>query len=196
MPRFSKKEKQIIRVQLLEEGRKLFAAQGIQKVTVDELCTSVGIAKGSFYSFFENKEDLFMAIIDDIHEQFDELMGQFLKERMHLPPETLLFSLFQFMFDQVDRFPIMRSFDSETIAYLYRKVPEERLTAHLNQDTDRVEQLKQIGIQFNYDDQTVAAVLQQVAVQILTLDGNDSKVKKEAQEIILRGVVAQIVRSS
>jgi len=40
--------------------RRLFAAQGLKKTSLDELVQPAGIAKGSFYAFFDSKESLYL----------------------------------------------------------------------------------------------------------------------------------------
>lgn len=43
-----------------------FANYSYEKVSVTRIVEKAGIAKGSFYQYFENKKDLFMYIIDEI----------------------------------------------------------------------------------------------------------------------------------
>ena len=74
MPRFSEKEKEIIREKFLGEGAKLFLKYGLQKVTIDDLVDSVKIAKASFYKFYEGKEYLYLDILQSEQKQlFDKL---------------------------------------------------------------------------------------------------------------------------
>ena len=44
----------------------------MKKTSVDQLTKAVGIAKGSFYKFFESKEMLFFAVLENIHPSFTE----------------------------------------------------------------------------------------------------------------------------
>ncbi|MGI6686951.1 MAG: TetR/AcrR family transcriptional regulator [Christensenellales bacterium] len=61
MPRhFSEDEKSEIRKRLVEVGLELFERYGINKTTIGAITDKVGIAKGSFYTFFSSKGDLFM----------------------------------------------------------------------------------------------------------------------------------------
>ncbi|MFW5844544.1 MAG: TetR/AcrR family transcriptional regulator [Spirochaetota bacterium] len=63
MPRaFTEPEKDRIREALIKEGERLFGAHGLRRVTVEEVAGAVGIAKGSFYTFFESKEVLYYEI--------------------------------------------------------------------------------------------------------------------------------------
>ncbi|MBP2026860.1 AcrR family transcriptional regulator [Acetoanaerobium pronyense] len=43
-----------------------FADYSYEKVSITRIVEKAGIAKGSFYQYFENKKDLFMYIIDEI----------------------------------------------------------------------------------------------------------------------------------
>ena len=64
MPKaFSDEEKQRIRERLLKVGRECFTRYGLKKTTVEDLTRPVGIAKSSFYLFFESKEALYVELM-------------------------------------------------------------------------------------------------------------------------------------
>jgi len=60
---FTKEARQVIRQSLLQQGRKLFLRYGLRKTNVGELARAAGIAKGTFYHFFDSKEELFTEIL-------------------------------------------------------------------------------------------------------------------------------------
>ena len=61
MPRaFTAEEKEKIRARLLEAGRACFLRYGLKKTTIEDVVGPAGIAKSSFYLFFESKEALFV----------------------------------------------------------------------------------------------------------------------------------------
>jgi len=63
MPRaFKEEEKDRIRAKLLEAGRSCFLRYGLKKTTIEDVTSPAGIAKASFYLFFESKEALFVNI--------------------------------------------------------------------------------------------------------------------------------------
>jgi len=63
MPRaFKEEEKERIRAKLLEAGRSCFLRYGLKKTTIEDLTGPAGIAKASFYLFFDSKETLFVEI--------------------------------------------------------------------------------------------------------------------------------------
>jgi len=61
---FSDAEKRDITKQLLSRGKELFERYGLKKTSVEELTRAVGIGQGSFYIFFDSKEELFFEILD------------------------------------------------------------------------------------------------------------------------------------
>ena len=76
MPRaFSEKEKVRLRAQLVEAGKSCFTRYGLKKTTIDDLVQPSGIAKSSFYLFFESKEALYVeCLLDEMPAMMTRLM--------------------------------------------------------------------------------------------------------------------------
>lgn len=53
------------RERLLEAGLRLFGQRSYSSIGVAEICATAGVQKGSFYYFFESKEALALAVIED-----------------------------------------------------------------------------------------------------------------------------------
>ena len=66
---FTDYETEQLRRALLKETRHCAVTLGMKKTSVDQLTKAVGIAKGSFYKFYESKEMLFFAVLEDIHTE-------------------------------------------------------------------------------------------------------------------------------
>jgi TetR/AcrR family transcriptional repressor of nem operon len=49
---------------ILAGAKELFLARGYSATTVDAICEKAGLTKGSFYYFFDSKEDLGLAVLD------------------------------------------------------------------------------------------------------------------------------------
>ena len=78
MPKaFSEIEKETIRSQMREKGKKLFEQHGLKKTSVDELTEAVGISKGAFYLFYESKEELLMEILEQIEKEIQTSILEF-----------------------------------------------------------------------------------------------------------------------
>lgn len=60
---FTSDEKARIAGTLVDAAEQLFAAQGLKKTSLDELVRPAGIAKGSFYAFFDSKESLYLEVM-------------------------------------------------------------------------------------------------------------------------------------
>ncbi|MEX2193746.1 MAG: TetR/AcrR family transcriptional regulator [Thermoleophilaceae bacterium] len=61
------------RASLLEAAAEVFARQGFQAASVDEVAEAAGFTKGAVYAHFESKEDLFLAVLD---ERFADRLGE------------------------------------------------------------------------------------------------------------------------
>jgi len=66
MPRaFSVDESDHIRSRLRAAATEAFAGRGLRGTTVAELARAAGISKGAFYRFYDSKEALLIALLDD-----------------------------------------------------------------------------------------------------------------------------------
>ena len=62
---FTDEQNEQIRKDLIREARRCGITIGMRKTSVEQLTNSVGISKGSFYKFFDSKELLFFAVLED-----------------------------------------------------------------------------------------------------------------------------------
>ncbi len=70
MPKgFSEEEKKRVKQRLFDECKVCWQQYGYKKTSIDMLCQNIGIAKGSFYHFYETKEALFYEVITKIQEE-------------------------------------------------------------------------------------------------------------------------------
>jgi AcrR family transcriptional regulator len=66
MPRLTRKEKQAhTRECLMHSAAKVFARRGLEHASIDEVAEDAGFTKGAFYANFKNKEELFLAMLDE-----------------------------------------------------------------------------------------------------------------------------------
>lgn len=73
---FSESEKEHIQQRLIDVGRDLFARYGLKKTSLEDLTSPVGIARSSFYLFFDSKEALYLHLLNLEREQVTErVMG-------------------------------------------------------------------------------------------------------------------------
>jgi TetR/AcrR family transcriptional repressor of nem operon len=53
-----------VRERIIQSARKLFNDRGFVGVSIDDVMASAGLTRGSFYSYFQSKSDLYSEMID------------------------------------------------------------------------------------------------------------------------------------
>lgn len=76
-PRVDQCAPDLVRKRLVAAAREAFARSGFAGVNVADICVAAGIAKGSFYKYFDSKEAIFLeaarSTVAAVGEQFEEL---------------------------------------------------------------------------------------------------------------------------
>jgi AcrR family transcriptional regulator len=63
MSRFTDRDRERIRSQLIEAGRELFTQFGFDRTRISDLTEEVGIGTSTFYQFFDSKEELYVKVL-------------------------------------------------------------------------------------------------------------------------------------
>ena len=74
MPRLAPAVRSERRQQLIDAAWRCAASRGFQSITVDDVCAEAGVSKGSFYSYFDQKQELLLALMDDDAAGIDAIM--------------------------------------------------------------------------------------------------------------------------
>jgi AcrR family transcriptional regulator len=138
MPRpWSKQEKEVIRKTLLNEARKLFEKYGLQKTTVDEIVNAAHISKGSFYIFYQSKEELYFDVLEDVESEFREKMFENVFQPEMSKRECFKAFLNQ-MVELLTTMPLYKEINSSNYELLLRKLPEKTLKEHILNDQEDI----------------------------------------------------------
>lgn len=180
---FSDREKDAIRAALLEKGREMFGAYGLKRTGVAELARAVGIAPGSFYSFFGSKEELLFAVMEEeekrIHAHFAALLS------CDLTRSKLKRLLVEGVALAEENSVLRQLMDPEVYQRVLRKLPEEKVRQHIQRDRDLLSPLishwQDLGEMEDRSPDVVSGLLR--ALFVLTLH------KKEIGEEIFDDVV-------
>ena len=197
MPKaFSEHEKEVIRAQMREKGKKLFEKQGLKKTSVDELTEAVGISKGAFYLFYESKEELFMGILEELETDFRARIFDFTINPKG-DARKLLAKLLSSALLTWDQYPLLKNFGMAEYEYLARKLPPARIQAHAKRDNEFVEdfikRIKREGIAVKASPRIISklmVVLFLVSLHREELDENDYT---ETMEVLVDLVAGYIV---
>jgi len=85
--------------EILNAGFEVFAAHGYEAARIDDVARQAGIAKGTIYLYFRDKEQLFRAVVRSlVQKRFDAVAGSF-----EGTAEQLLRELLSRMYGQVVR---------------------------------------------------------------------------------------------
>lgn len=167
MPKkFTEFENEMIKKQLLVEGKRLFESVGFNKTSIDSIVDAVGIAKGSFYKFYKNKESLFY----DILENIEIILHRQAIHDLEKNPDTIeafkkmMLTQIAWMMNE----PLFKmSLDTTFIMVIWARLPEakkissEQLDLKKMADIERI--LKKRNLQFRYDYKVTSGILRSLA---------------------------------
>lgn len=71
MPRALPLDPDSRRAQLLEVSRQVFARRGYHATSVADIIAEAGVARGTFYNYFESKRAIFQAVLDDLMDRIN-----------------------------------------------------------------------------------------------------------------------------
>ena len=138
MPKaWSNQEKEFIRKSLITESKKLFEKFGLQKTTIDEIVTAAQISKGSFYNFYQSKEELYFDVLETVESEFREKVFENAFKTGKNKHESFKNFLNQ-MIELLTTMPLYRQLNSSNYELLLRKLPEDTLQKHIQNDQEDV----------------------------------------------------------
>ena len=141
---FTDEQNETIRKDLIREARRCGITIGMRKTSVEQLTNAVGISKGSFYKFFDSKELLFFAVLEDIHTEGYAAAQKTLQENESLPPAdraaAAILAACRWLAETKAFLFIEKDAD-----FLLRRLPEEVTTAHYHDDETHIRALLEAG---------------------------------------------------
>lgn len=167
MPKkFTEFENTMIKKQLLVEGKRLFESVGFNKTSIDRIVDAVGIAKGSFYKFYKNKESLFYDILEDIEVNLHQQAIHDLETN----PDTIeafknmMTTQISWMMNE----PLFKmSLDTTFIMVIWSRLPEEKKISSEQLDLRKMSDIQRIlkkrNLQFRYDYKITSGILRSLA---------------------------------
>lgn len=78
------------RQRLIDAAKRRFYRDGFRNVGIDAILTDVGISKTAFYKHFESKDDLMVAVLDDVDQFLQKQFREMVRERGGRPAEGQL----------------------------------------------------------------------------------------------------------
>jgi AcrR family transcriptional regulator len=73
----TERKRQRTRTSLIEATRKLAYIGGQEKISVQDITEEADVGLGTFYNYFEHKQAIFEAVLDEIQQEFDAQLDVF-----------------------------------------------------------------------------------------------------------------------
>lgn len=89
MARVAPAASKVARESLLEAGAKLMLEQGYNNTGIQEILDATGIPKGSFYHYYQSKEDFALQVIDYFEQHYAEKSRLYLEDKKYDPVQRL-----------------------------------------------------------------------------------------------------------
>lgn len=122
---FTEKERAIIKQSMLDIGASLMKTKNIRQITVEEITVAANISKGSFYSFFRSREELFWNIIKGEEQRLIDEITDIASEETDR--KVKIRKIFYDVF--LRQSWIIYSISESDLQYITRKLPIETLEA-------------------------------------------------------------------
>jgi AcrR family transcriptional regulator len=118
-PLTAERRRQQTREYLLRAAAQVFAERGFHEATIDEVASAAGFTKGAVYSNFKNKEDLFLALLEDAYAKDTAAIKETLGAS-DVPPEARLGDFVQMMRGEMEEMPNLGALYLEFHLYALR----------------------------------------------------------------------------
>lgn len=147
MRKFSDEERTEIRENIVEIGRELFVTLGPKKTNVKDITDQVGIAKSTFYQFFDTKSHFYLEIFLEERDEFLEQATDELERSTDANKGLQLF--FDLYLSWIEQSPLSQKIFVEYDYEFFREIPEQTIRQHqqeaLNQIYEYIEEWQQAG---------------------------------------------------
>lgn len=107
--------------EILDASEKLFSAKGYDKCTVNDILEAVGIAKGTFYYYFESKEDVLDAIIERFTDKITKRAEKVLLNDKFTPEDKLLYVFLSMRIESDVDCSLLEEFNKPENALMHQK---------------------------------------------------------------------------
>lgn len=139
------------RLEILEAAMTLFSKKGFERTTVDEIASCANVGKGTVYLYFDNKEEIFWAIIEKGLLELEELLTDIITRSQDFQQQfyNLIYANLSYVEDHLDFY---RLFLKERLSVQLLRHEE---TSHLIREKHhrlhrRLAEFMQTGIDHGY----------------------------------------------
>lgn len=195
MARKTREEAEQTRHLLLDTAEQLFSEKGVSKTTLADIASAAGLTRGAVYWHFQNKLDLYRAMLDRMSGQFDDICEHLLRTA-HSSPALALWNhshrLLTMIGDnpQVRRILLILFMRSEHVGEL---APiHDECVAHMQETREQLTLVVQMAVDAGQtlpyvNPETVAEVLQSMHHGLINrwlADGSQTNLGENATQLL------------
>ena len=163
--------KETNRIKIIESGIEIFSKKGISETTVRDIIRNTGLASGTFYNYFKNKEEVLIAALDDAAYDLAKILEKSRKKANNLE-EFIEFQVDPF-FEMVAKLPelfFILSTNLEAVDRFTIQTPQMTLAIEdLKKDLELAIKNKIIpDVDIDYFSAVFSSVVEGVAIEYVT----------------------------
>lgn len=183
MPKiYSEEKRQEIREQIMQMGLELIKQHGMKKMSIEQITKKVGIAKGTFYNFFDSKEMLVYELGNVYQEKINSKLEKIIQSKGYVDRENL----FELYVDIIlkDEDNVNRFLTREDLQIFIMRLPSDcvRKNTDIKGEMERILHFVN-GKKEEYD---LDAIMNWIQVMNITIENKDILVEKGIEKIIHR----------
>ena len=132
------------KLELLQIAYRLFLTRGYENTSVDEIIEEAGIAKGTYYYYFESKEQMLEEVIGMMIDKEIEAARQILRSELDLPQKFI--GIIASIRPAQEETPISNTLNQPENILMHRKIQRRIIDAVIPLLTEAVEDGVKNGI--------------------------------------------------
>ena len=132
------------KLELLQIAYRLFLTRGYENTSVDEIIEEAGIAKGTYYYYFESKEQMLEEVIGMMIDKEIEAARQILRSELDLPQKFI--GIIASIRPTQEETPISNTLNQPENILMHRKIQRRIIDAVIPLLTEAVEDGVKNGI--------------------------------------------------
>ena len=197
MPRaFNERERNIIKERIRKAAASLMIINGVRHTTIDAIVKSAMIPKGTFYLFYDTKEELLFEVLESEHEKMEKAIFEQISKvnPSTINPDSATELIYSF-YKMVDEHPLLATISREDVTLISQRLPEERISKHLEEDRNMSAKLMRfLPLKDGITVETVSSSLHAIYFTMLHLKETADDKSEELLKFIIRGIMIQILR--
>lgn len=195
---FTDEEKEEIQKRLIGKGRELLGLYGLKKTTIKDITEAAGIAQGSFYKFFDSKEEFYFEILELEEQKIREELSQkldFVENNPGPGIKKLLLEAYELL-EENDLLKDLLSGNSYDV--LVRKLPEKKIEEHIEMDfaeiTPLIQEWQDEGILKEVKPEAITGLLHALFLITLHKDEIGESIYNDTFDLLIDLIVDGLVK--